>query len=333
MILATKALLDRSASPSEDEIRDALSGVLDRESGYVKVVAAVQLAAARLRGDDPPPGATPRGRARPPTRRRHVRSSASRQQQGRRGPARQGRSPSSPTTSSCAGLLHAKLLRSPHAHARIVAIDDTRARALPGVHAVLHYANTPRVKYASGGQTWPNPYPWDQVSFDDKVRHVGDRVAAVAAETRGDRRGGLPRGSRSRTRCCRRCSTSSRRAAPARRSSTTRATATGSTTPRRNIAPHVEGATVAGHRRGVRAAPSTCSSRPSASSSVSACPIEPHVTIGWLDEDERLVLRRSTQVPFHVRRMVAPLLGLPVKRIRVIKPRDRRRVRRRSRRC
>ncbi|MGA8296324.1 MAG: molybdopterin cofactor-binding domain-containing protein, partial [Acidimicrobiales bacterium] len=50
-------------------------------------------------------------------------------------------------------------------------------------------------------------------------------------------------------------------------------------------------------------------------------PIEPHITIGWLDEDDRLVLRTSTQVPFHVRRMIAPLLGLPVKRIRVIKPR------------
>ena len=89
------------------------------------------------------------------------------------------------------GLLHAKVLRSPHAHARILAIDDSEARALPGVHAVLHYGNTPRVKYASGGQSAPNPYPWDQVSFDDKVRHVGDRVAAVAAETSRDRRGGV----------------------------------------------------------------------------------------------------------------------------------------------
>jgi putative selenate reductase molybdopterin-binding subunit len=50
-------------------------------------------------------------------------------------------------------------------------------------------------------------------------------------------------------------------------------------------------------------------------------PIEPHATIGWLDEDERLVLRSSTQVPFHIRRMLAPLLGLPVKAIRIIKPR------------
>ncbi len=67
------------------------------------------------------------------------------------------------------GLLHAKVLRSPHAHARIVAIDDSQARAMPGVHAVLHCGNTPRVKYASGGQSWPNPYPWNQVSFDDRV--------------------------------------------------------------------------------------------------------------------------------------------------------------------
>ena len=52
-------------------------------------------------------------------------------------------------------MLHAKVLRSPHAHARIAAIDDSRARALPGVHAVLHYGNTPRVKYASGVTFFP----------------------------------------------------------------------------------------------------------------------------------------------------------------------------------
>ncbi|MCB0252063.1 MAG: molybdopterin-dependent oxidoreductase, partial [Anaerolineae bacterium] len=49
--------------------------------------------------------------------------------------------------------------------------------------------------------------------------------------------------------------------------------------------------------------------------------IEPHVVITWWDEDDRLVIRTSTQVPFHVRRMVAPLIGLPVRRIRVVKPR------------
>jgi putative selenate reductase molybdopterin-binding subunit len=50
-------------------------------------------------------------------------------------------------------------------------------------------------------------------------------------------------------------------------------------------------------------------------------PIEPHVTICWLDADNRLIIRTSTQVPFHVRRIVAQSCGIPVRRIRVIKPR------------
>ena len=49
--------------------------------------------------------------------------------------------------------------------------------------------------------------------------------------------------------------------------------------------------------------------------------IEPHVVLTYWDEDDRLVIRTSTQVPFHARRILAPVLGLPVKRIRVIKPR------------
>jgi putative selenate reductase molybdopterin-binding subunit len=54
---------------------------------------------------------------------------------------------------------------------------------------------------------------------------------------------------------------------------------------------------------------------------VQQTPIEPHVVVTWFDEDDRLIIRTSTQVPFHVRRILAPVLGLPEKRIRVIKPR------------
>ena len=49
--------------------------------------------------------------------------------------------------------------------------------------------------------------------------------------------------------------------------------------------------------------------------------IEPHVTLTYWDEDDRLVIRTSTQVPFHVRRQMAPVLGLPVKRI-TLRPRE-----------
>ena len=83
------------------------------------------------------------------------------------------------------GMLYGALLTSPHAHARITRIDASKARALPGVHAVLTHQDLPRVKYASGGQSYPQPPPHDQVCLDDKVRHVGDRVALVAAKSPG----------------------------------------------------------------------------------------------------------------------------------------------------
>ena len=81
------------------------------------------------------------------------------------------------------GLLIGKLLHSPIAHCYIKRIDIRRARALPGVHAVLTYADIPRVVHSTAGQSDPIPGPLDFVSLDRKVRFVGDRVAAVAAET------------------------------------------------------------------------------------------------------------------------------------------------------
>jgi putative selenate reductase molybdopterin-binding subunit len=53
MVLAAKALLEKNPDPTEAEIREALSGILDRETGYVKPVQAVQAAAKMLRGEEP----------------------------------------------------------------------------------------------------------------------------------------------------------------------------------------------------------------------------------------------------------------------------------------
>jgi 4-hydroxybenzoyl-CoA reductase subunit alpha len=69
-----------------------------------------------------------------------------------------------------------KLLRSPHAHARITRIDTTRAKAVPGVYAVITGADLPRVKFGI------LPVSQDEEALcTDKVRMVGDAVAAVAA--------------------------------------------------------------------------------------------------------------------------------------------------------
>ncbi|GAB7048057.1 molybdopterin-dependent oxidoreductase [Catenuloplanes indicus] len=82
-----------------------------------------------------------------------------------------------------AGLLHMKLLRSPHAHARIVAIDTSAALAVPGVRLVLTHEDAPKRLYSSARHEHMTDNPDDTRVLDDVVRHVGQRVAAVVAET------------------------------------------------------------------------------------------------------------------------------------------------------
>jgi len=78
------------------------------------------------------------------------------------------------------GMLHAKLLRSPYAHARVISVDAGRARALPGVRAVLTGAD---LAARDDIYPWYGPIFRDQaVLAIDKVRFVGDPVAAVAAD-------------------------------------------------------------------------------------------------------------------------------------------------------
>ncbi|MER7763941.1 molybdopterin-dependent oxidoreductase [Streptomyces sp. NPDC097619] len=83
------------------------------------------------------------------------------------------------------GLLHMKLLRSPHPHARIVSIDTSEALRVPGVHAVLTHHDAPDVLYSSARHEHPTEDPDDTRVLDDTVRYVGQRVAAVVADSEG----------------------------------------------------------------------------------------------------------------------------------------------------
>ena len=76
------------------------------------------------------------------------------------------------------GMLHAKVLRSPHAHARVVSIDAVDARTMPGVHAVLTRDELDGLSPVYGYFIKDQP-----IVAIDKVRYIGDVVAAVAAET------------------------------------------------------------------------------------------------------------------------------------------------------
>ncbi|MFJ2400992.1 molybdopterin-dependent oxidoreductase [Streptomyces xanthochromogenes] len=81
------------------------------------------------------------------------------------------------------GLLHLKLLRSPHPHARIVSIDTTEALRVPGVRAVLTHHDAPDTLYSSARHEHPTEDPDDTRVLDDTVRYVGQRVAAVVADS------------------------------------------------------------------------------------------------------------------------------------------------------
>jgi putative selenate reductase molybdopterin-binding subunit len=331
-ILTAKALLDRNPDPTESEIREALSGVLCRCTGYVKIVQAVQRAAAMLRGEDvgeeeilprvitPPEMAALEvvGKGEPKVD--GVKLAAGR-------PVFTDDIVGAIRESPLQGMLHGALLTSPHAHARITRIDASEARALPGVHAVLTHQDLPRVKYASGGQSYPQPPPFDQVCLDDKVRHVGDRVAVVAAET--------PELAQKALRLIEveyevlepvlGGEEAMQDGAPVVHDE---ADTEGIYDAVHNIVHHIEAEV------GPPPAPPSGGGEGGAwdkadhvfegsyrTSQQQHAHIEPHVCITYWDEDGRLVVRTSTQVPFHVRRILAPLIGLPVKQIRVVKPR------------
>jgi putative selenate reductase molybdopterin-binding subunit len=215
------------------------------------------------------------------------------------------------------GTLHLALLTSPHAHARIRSIDTSRALALDGVALVLTHENTPPTRYTTAGQGYPEPSPYDARMFDPKVRFVGDRVAAVAADTVEIAR-----------RAAELIDVDYELLEPVL--SIDAALADGAPLVHdepcpdawdaaHNVAAYTEA--VAGDFAAAYDAAAHTVDVTVETQYAQHAPLEPHVVSSYLDEHDRLVLYTSTQVPFHVRRIIAFLLDVPVHRIRVIKPR------------
>ena len=76
-----------------------------------------------------------------------------------------------------------KVLRSPHAHALIEEIDTSTAMKVPGIAAIFTYRDVPQKRFTMAGQTYPEPSPYDRLILDQRVRFVGDAAAIVAGET------------------------------------------------------------------------------------------------------------------------------------------------------
>ena len=361
MILAAKDLLDRDPDPSEAQVREALSGVLCRCTGYLKPVQAVLRAAAVLRGEpvepidgkeseemplpapdgwlpgdeldldageEPPSGISPtltKTKPRFMPKMQVAPETETWTSVGKPAPKvdavklAQGK-PAFTADIERRGMLVAKVLHSPVAHARIRGIDVSKARALPGVAAVLTWQDIPRVVYSTAGQSDPIPGPLDTFSLDYKVRFVGDRVAFVAAETEEIAEKALelievdyeplpavldPRQAMDQS-------------APQIHDEPEYIDFADSD-PSRNLAAEIR-IDIGDVEQGFSEADYVFEDEYEVPK-VQQAHIEPHVVVTYWDEDDRLTIRTSTQVPFHARRILAPVLGLPVKRIRVIKPR------------
>jgi len=215
-------------------------------------------------------------------------------------------------------MLHGKFLLSPYPHAEIVDIDESEALKIPGVKLILSYKNTPRIPHTTAGQGYPEPSPYDHFMFDKKVRHVGDRVCAVCAESieiaeeaiskirvtykelpyvldpEEAMKGGVIIHDEEET--------------------------TGIYDKKKNIISHVE-LNIGDFEKAFNESYYKIEKEFFITQPVQHTPIETHITITYFDDYGNLVVRTSTQVPFHIRRILSKILKFPMNRIRVIKPR------------
>ncbi len=217
---------------------------------------------------------------------------------------------------------HVKFLYSKHAHAEILSIDTTKAEKIDGVIYILHHENTEQIPHTTAGQGFPEPSPYDSVMFDKTMRFVGDKVAAVLAETPEiaeeacnkikvkykilpalfDYEIASDKGSP-----IIHCEKTKKYPIPIPYS------------PNLNIAAEVD-INIGNLEEGLSESDYYFDETFYTHYSSHAM-LEPHGVITYLDETGRLVIITATQVPFHVRRICAMVLNIPIKQIRVIKPR------------
>ena len=214
-----------------------------------------------------------------------------------------------------------KVLRSPHAQARIKSIDTSKAKLIPGVEAIFTYEDVPNTRFTLAGQTYPEPSAYDALILDPVVRYVGDEVALVVAKDEATALKAMP---------LIKVEYEVQKPVLDLRTAIDHETIVH---PEDDILNHIpvgqdykRNICVSYHKRvgDIEGELAKCdyvvegtyfdqATRQSA--------MEPFQSFGYIDHLGRIVIVSSTQIVFHVRRHIARALGIPASKIRVIKPR------------
>lgn len=334
MLLAAQKLLEKTEEPTREEAKDAFSGIFCRCTGYEQYFSALKLATQRKKESPSPEIIAPEFRED-----LRVVGKVKAKVDGPklvRGDKVYVEDMVQP------GSCYLKVLRSPHAHAYIRSIDTTETESTPGVVLVVTHKNCPDVYYNQAGQGFPEPSPYDRKMFGDKVLHVGDRVAAVVAESLEIAEKALKK-IKVEYEVLKPVLTVEDAAAEdapilhdgvmeyvsgaPEDLDNSKANPRGGkiiyqfpihANPLRNIAARVSGG-IGSIEKGFEEAEVTLE-REYQTTQVQCTPAEPHVVYTRLDGD-RLIIHGSTQVPWHLRRIVARVLGIRENQIRVIKER------------
>ena len=330
-------LIMNDPHPDREAVKEAMSGIFIRDAGYEHYYLAVKLAVERM--DSGAYSTQPAPSFRP-----HL-NIIGKPAEKVDGPAlvRGDRVFVEDYVPADSCIL--KILRSPHAHAYIKSIDTTEAEKVPGVVHIITAANCPDIYYMQAGQGNPEPSPHDRRLFNWKVRHVGDRVAGIVAETEEAAMEAMslikveyeplkavftveeamaedaPRVHNGIVEY--------RAGAPADLDEYNKDAGDwrdGKVVYQFPLGADIHHNVAAGNRGGIGdvekafAEADAVVERTYQTSQIQHTPLEPHVCFARM-EGGRLAVYASTQVPYHVRRIVGWVTGLPENKIHVIKTR------------
>lgn len=329
-------LLERVDNPSKTQIDEVLSGIFIRDTGYEHYYLAVKLAVERMQTGSYKSEISPSFR--------EDLTYVGKPKSKVDGPQLVAGEPSFVEDRVLPGYHAMVLLRSPYAHAYITKIDTSEALKMDGVVSIITHENCPDVFYMQAGQGNPEPSPHDRRLFNRKVRHVGDRVAAIVAETEEQARAArdaikveyevlkpvltveeaMEEGAplihngivEYRAGAPKDLDEYNKKADP--RDGKVIYQFPLHSDIRRNIASAAHGQ-IGDVEKGFKEA-DVVVERTYQTSQIQCTPLEPHICYAKIDGG-RLVLHASTQVPYHVRRIVAWVCQIPENKIRVIKER------------